>query len=139
MARSMLGLARMEPHAQNSQKTQAKAHRQATATHLKKGADRLQKGVTRFVNHNGKIVSGVALGVGALLALGRLARPPRRRARLLPRMNVSLRRRRPGMNAGTVGVVLGAVALVGAGVTMIVAPRWLMSTKAAQKVFAQSN
>jgi hypothetical protein len=139
MARVMLVHARMEPHPQNSQKTLAKAHRQATATHLKKGAQRLEKGITRFADHNGKIVSGVALGAGALFALGRLARPGRRRPRLLPRMNVSLRRRRRGIDPKMAGTLIGALALVGAGVTMIVAPRWLMSTKAAQKIFAPSN
>ena len=119
----------MEPHPQNSQKTRAKAHRQATATHLKKGAQRLEKGMTRFVKHNATMVTGVALGAGALLALGNLIRS-RPSPRLLPRISNAWprRRRRFNLSGATAVGTLASAALIGVGLTMLLAPRFIIGT-----------
>lgn len=115
----------MEPHPQNSQKTRAKAHRQATATQLKKGAQRLRKGMTRFVNHNATIATGVALGAGALLAFGSLIRA-RPRPGLLPRISGAWPRRTRGvsLDGATAAGALASVALIGLGLTMLLSPRF---------------
>lgn len=121
----------MEPHPQNSQKAHAKAHRQATATHLKKGAQRLRKGMTRFVNHNATIATGVALSASALLAFGTLLRP-RPSPRLLPRIRDAWPRRSRGfsLNGATAVGTLASAALIGVGLTMLLAPRFMVGAGA---------
>jgi hypothetical protein len=130
----------MEPHPQNSQKTQAKAHRQATATHLKKGAQRLQKGMTRFVNHNATLATGVALGASALLAFGTWLRP-RPSPRLLPRIRDAWPRRRRAfnLNGPTAAGALASAALIGVGLTMLLAPRFVAGVRMPKKSSRRSN
>jgi hypothetical protein len=135
----------MEPSTETKQKTLAKAKRQAAVTQLTKGTHRLEKGMTRFVSRNGRIVGAVTLGGVTLLATSRLAMRPRRRAmlRLLPRIGARLAmikaplrrvfrtaRRRSGVSSSWSSVaLLSAGALVGTGLTVLVAPRLFMKQR----------
>jgi hypothetical protein len=126
----------MEPHPQNGQKTLAKAHRQATAAHLDKGVHRLEKGITRFAIHNGRLLTSVALGAGALFAMGRWARRSPTRASLLSGIRT---RDSNGSNVAAFSAMLGAAALIGAGVTLLLAPHWVLRSTGAQNFLGHAH
>jgi hypothetical protein len=140
VARQVLGMRVMEPSTQTNPRTLAKARAQTTVTEVKKGAHRLKKGMTRFVSHNGQTLGAVALGGITLLATGRLAKRARRRARWgtriaaglasahapLRRAYRSARRRSAGSSAWPTVALMGAGALIGTGLTMLLVPRRFM-------------
>jgi hypothetical protein len=138
LVRAMLAKQRMETFTQNNQETLANARKEAIAAEVDKGVHRLKKGVTRFVGQNKRAVGGVTLGAVGLLATSRLVRRRRRGARLLPRIAASIvaaklplrktfrsYRKRAGRSpAFSKGALMGAGALIGTGLAVLLAPRW---------------
>jgi hypothetical protein len=128
----------METSTQNNQKTLSKARREAATTHVEKGLHSLRKGVTRFVSRNRRVVSGVTLGAVGLIATGRLAQHRRSSARLFPSIAAriatsklplrkafrSYRRTAARSTALSNGALVSAGALIGTGLTMLLAPRF---------------
>lgn len=132
----------METLAQADDKTLAKAHSQYAVTQTKKGVHKLQKGMTRFVKHNPWSVGVVSVGGVALLTLARLAQRHNARTRRLPRyaskwafVRAPLRKAKAIQSRHTrvevspriaLGALIGASALIGTGLTMLLAPRLFM-------------
>ena len=123
---------------QTEDRTLAKARIQQAMSQTKTSMHQLQKSVTRFVGRNSKVMGGIAIGGLTLLAAGRLGTLPRSRVRRrLPRLAASwTQAKMPVKSAlggrrihGTVNpavsviALLSAGALIGTGVTMLLARR----------------
>ena len=128
----------METTTHNDQATLTQARKQYAMTQASKAAHALKKGTTRFMDQNGRVVGAVALGAVVLIATVRVARTPRSSPRLLPRLSNGLSARKTpvrravravrkraggGMTVSTGAALTGAAALIGTGLTLLLAPR----------------
>ena len=116
---------------------QARARKNDAVTQVKKGMHRLEQGMARFMDHNGRTVNTLAWS-GAVLLVAGLALRPSVRARVAPRLALGwssirkpLRKRswaermRSRMNpVASVGALACAGGLIGTGVMMILKPKW---------------
>lgn len=138
----------MELSTQTNRKTLYKAQKEHALTQTRKGMHRLNEGMTRFVRHNARTIRFVALGGASLLVAGRwvsMQRRPRhsRALALLARTSApfvsaksrsrralkSAQRRLGSRPAASTAGLIGAGALIGSGLAMLLAPRFFMGVQ----------